>query len=542
MKKIYLVFFLISACFQSFAQSPFWAFNIGGIVASPNQDGGYSCAVGPDGTLCVTGRFSGTMDLDPGPGVANITSNGLTDIFIATYSSSGAFNWGFGIGGSTNDGGYNVRFDPFGNVVMVGFYQTSADFDPGPGLGILTSVGGTGPINYGEGFVAKYSSTGVFQWAQSLGGPTVYDYAEGLTIDELGCIYVSGEYNSTMTISTSITFSSATEGTAYLIKYDPAGTVIWGHAFGEPGVGAVATVLRGLQASGGFVYACGQFKGTANFRPWAAPYVLSTLGGSTDIDALIAKYDTAGNIVFVKAINGPGPDDEFGSIALDGSDNIYVSGWETGASLTFDPLSPGTSTVTAPGGGTNMDISVAKFNSDGIYQWGQIHGGVGDDISRAGIDVFDNSVYVTGWFTNTVDFDASPAVNSLTSSGLSDIFLARYDLDGNYICAFRTGTPGLNDWGYSNAHSEAGEIYTTGQFGGAGTDFDPTAGTWPLSSLGGSDVYIAKYDMCGSIIAPSCDSLELADTIKICSIGDTATLHAALYGTNPILTILWAPP
>jgi len=540
MKKISCILFLLFMCYAAEAQVPFWAFNIGGISGTPDDDRGQAVKVGPNGNVYVTGHFSGTMDIDPGPGVYNITSNGLLDIFLACYSPTGGFQWGFGIGGGNNDIGVKVDVDPFDNVVICGIYQNSADFDPGVGTAILVSTGGTGSTYLGEGFVAKYSSTGVFQWAKSLGGPTVYDYADALGTDALGCVYVAGEYNGSMTISPTITFSSAATGTGYLIKYDAAGNLVWGHSFGEAGITAVSTGARDLIVGGQYVYLAGHYMGTANFNTWGAPALLTTTGGASDVDGFLAKYDTAGNFVYVRSLGGAGLSDEGSGVRLDAAGNIFISGWTNSANMIFDPTSPGTSTVTAPGGGGNNDFFVARYTNGGAYVWGHVYGNTGDDFNRSGLDLFGSSIYLTGWFNGTVDFNPSATVNNLVSSGLSDIYLARYDLDGNYICAFRVGTAAINDQGYAVGHSATGEIYTTGEFGGTATDFDPSAGTIPLTTHGGTDIYLGKYDVCGSLIAATCDSIGLVDTVKVCT-GDTVTLSATIFGTNPLISKIWSP-
>lgn len=538
MKKLLIVAACLLSGITNYAQAPFWALGMGSPSATIGDDEGHSCFVSPNGNVLVAGKFSGTMDVDPGAGVYNITSVGNTDAFVACYNSTGGFLWGFAIGGVDNDGAYRVTADASDNVIVTGFFQTSADFDPGAGTVTLTSAGGTGSSASGDGFVAKYSSSGSFLWAKQLGGVSVWDYTDVAATDAAGNVYVGGEFSATMIVSSSITLNSATDGVGYMVKYDPAGTVVWAHAFGETGISAVTTSVRGMRISAGFIYICGSFKGTANFNPWGTAATL--VAGASNADGYIAKYDVGGNFVFVRGIAGPGMDDAVMSLDLDASNNIYVGGVFNGANIVLNPLSPGTGTFTAPGGGTGFDFFVAKYNSTGGFLWGNAFGGPGEDFHRTGIGVFGSSVYVPGWFNNTVDFDPSGSVATLTSTGNSDIFLARYDLNGNYVCAFRVGTATVADEGYEVAHSLSGEIYYTGRFGGAATDFDPTSSTLPLTSAGGTDIFLAKYDVCGSVINPGCDSIILADTIHVC-IGDTVTLPASLYGVNTVLSKLWTP-
>ena len=63
------------------AQALQWANAMGGA----SYDGGYSIALDGSGNVYTTGNFEGTADFDPGAGVANLTSAGNYDIFVAKY-------------------------------------------------------------------------------------------------------------------------------------------------------------------------------------------------------------------------------------------------------------------------------------------------------------------------------------------------------------------------------------------------------------------------------------------------------------------------
>jgi gliding motility-associated-like protein len=545
MKRIlYPLFCFIIFCLvcvsNSNAQTPVWAFNLGstlGTVSTYGTDVGFSCKVGPNGNVCVTGKFIGSMDLDPGPGTYTVTSYGQSDIFVACYTPTGGFLWGFNVGSTFYDGALSIEVDVNNDVIIAGFIQGTFDIDPGPGVSMIPFAGGVAGVAEGDGFIAKFSSTGVYQWSKNLGDGTEFDYSEGLTSDLTGNIYVGGEFLGNMVLSGSVTLNSATGGNGYLIKYSPTGTLIWAHNIGE-----VATptdcVVRSIKSNNGFVYICGVFRGTANFNWWGAPAILTALTGPTATDGFVAKYDTAGNFVWVTQMAGSGNGDEYGGLSLDASDNVYVAGWGNSASFVFNTASPGTSTIAAPGGGGNLDIVIAKYNSSGVYQWGHVIGGTGADMNRSAIDISGSELFISGGFQNTVDFDPSASIANLSSSGGQDMYLAKYDLNGNYLCAFSAGTAGFTDFGYGLTHDAAGFIYTTGQFGGAGTDFDPGFSTLPLSSNGGNDAYVAKYNP--ACISAECNVITLADSISLC-VGDTITLPATMIGTNTVTSILWSP-
>jgi len=120
------------------SQSLKWAKALGGI----NYDQGSSIVVDAAGNILTTGSFSGTVDFDPGPGIFNLTSVGLSDVFIYKLDVDGNFVWAKAIGGVGYNAGRSIAVDTAGNVFTIGYFQDTADFDSGPGTFNLTSAGG----------------------------------------------------------------------------------------------------------------------------------------------------------------------------------------------------------------------------------------------------------------------------------------------------------------------------------------------------------------------------------------------------------------
>src|SRR5690606_23904636 len=98
----------------------------------------------------------------------------------------------------------------------------------------------------------------------------------------------------------------------------------------------------------------------------------------------------------------------------------------------------------------------------------------------------------------TVDFDPGVGVYNLTSLGYDDIFIQKLDSNGDFLWAKRMGSTGSNI-GHSIAVDTAGNVYTTGTFGGT-VDFDPGVGTFNLTSAGGVDIFIQKLDSNGDFL------------------------------------------
>lgn len=193
-----------------------------------------------------------------------------------------------------------------------------------------------------------------------------------------------------------------------------------------------------------------------------------------------------------------------GDVAVDDNGNIYLSGEFTRA-LTFE-----NQTLVSAGG---KDVYVAKFTSQGKLVWAKSAGGIYDD-KTPGI-AFDNAgyMYLAGSFADQAQFDH----HMVTSQGQHDIFLAKYDPDGNLIWVKSFGGLGTETIGASSGRGlfvdANNRIYLTGSFVGT-VDF---GGTTLTSKREEEDVYFAKLDSAGAVIwAKSAGSNSSDFGIDIC--------------------------
>ena len=144
-----------------------------------------------------------------------------------------------------------------------------------------------------------------------------------------------------------------------------------------------------------------------------------------------------------------------------------------------------------------VDIFVAKYTTDGEFVWAFNVGSNDSMLADQGIALAaDNlgSIYVTGLFQGSdVDFDPVPGSTNLSSHGSTDIFLAKYSVDGVLSYAFNIGGAS-SDIGIGLGVDGSGNPHLTGLISGTEVDFDPGPEPLMLSSNGGNDVFVAKYN------------------------------------------------
>jgi hypothetical protein len=240
----------------------------------------------------------------------------------------------------------------------------------------------------------------------------------------------------------------------------------------------------------GNVYVAGSFQGTSDFDPGSGT---SNFVSQGSFDAFIAKYGPSGNLIWAKSVGGTGFD-EVMDIAVDGSGNVYATGYFEN---TVD-LNPGTGTTNVTSAGF-YDIFVLKLDLSGNFNWGYRLGSTNIDYGH-GIALDANAnVHLTGQFRGTVDFDPGTGTASITSGTSGpDVYVSKWTSAGAYVWAKKMGGPN-SDAGMAIVVDGSGNVYTTGKFMTTG-DFDPGGGTSNLVSMGQEDVFVSKLNSSGAFV------------------------------------------
>ena len=325
-----------------------WHTFLGG---SSNDESGEAIAVDGSGNVYVTGTSEATW------GTPVNAYAGGSDAFVATLSSNGVYQWHTFLGSSSTDEGTAIAVDGSGNVYVAG-YSTAAWGTP-----ITAHAGGY------DAFVAKLSSSGVYQWHTFLGSSS-HDVGTAIAVDGISNVYVAG-------------FSVASWGTpvnahvgsydAFAAKLNSSGVRQW-HTFMGSSSGDYGTAIA-VDGSGN-VYVAGY-----SYIAWGTP-VTSHAG---DFDAFVAKLSSSG-VRQWHTFLGSSSDDSGEAIAVDGSGNVYVAGYSTATWGT---------PVAAHAGG--KDAFVTTLSSSGVRQWHTFLGSSSTDEGTAIAVDGSGNVYVVGY-------------------------------------------------------------------------------------------------------------------------------------------------
>jgi len=412
----------------------------------------------------------------------------LSSLFIFLYNITTAQNfvWAKSFGSTTYDDGSAVCTDPSGNVINVGSFNGTVDFDPGPGVSNLTSTSGTDDI-----YIVKLSSAGVFIWAKRIGG-TGNEFSTDVITDATGNIYTIGSFTGTVDFdpnATTANVTSAGKRDVFILKLSSAGNYVWAKQMG--GINDDWGNALDLDASAN-IYSTGTFSGSCDFNPTATTNTATVYGAQ---DAFICKWDVNGNYLWAFSMGGT--QDDFGyDVAVNAAGtSVFTTGTFKGTAVDISPQCS-CGTVNALG---QSDIFIVKQGANtGGFQNSAVFGGTGYD-SPGGItlDALDN-VYTTGSFDGACDFDPGPLTANLGAVGSNDGFISKLNSTLAYVFAKQISGPS-SESGSDIALDPTGNIYVTGSFNDI-VDFDPSAASYTVSCVGGtnSDAYVLKLDPSGN--------------------------------------------
>jgi hypothetical protein len=367
-----------------------------------------------------------------------------------------------------------------------------------------------------DGYLSRYDSNGALQWTRQIGTDEA-DVLSGVAIGQTGSAYVAGAVDLSAPSLSSFSLGS---GKAYIARYNPNGSQAWQRELTRGNIAAASGIALdsadNAYLAGGFVNISGfsanlgafvaKYDANGNVQNWAASADINTITNSgvisgitvdqagniyvtgitnasintsnlnsdnlnfnnldtvlTGEDAFVAKYDSTGRRLWFNTLR-TNSDDYSRGIAIDRAGNVYITGETAGV------LPSGSLPANTRAGG--VDSFVAKYNSNGVFQWTKQFGTTGNDQSQ-GIAVDSlGDVYLAGETFRTSGGQDSQAL------------VSKYDGNGRLLLQQQVGTA-QDDEAFGIAVDAADNVYVSGQ------TFGDLAGA--NSNKGKYDAWVAKY-------------------------------------------------
>ncbi|BAT72481.1 hypothetical protein TST_1697 [Thermosulfidibacter takaii ABI70S6] len=376
------------------------------------------------------------------------------------------------LGGRNKDFINNVAVDNSGNVYVVGITM-STDFPHTSGV----YNGGQQDV-----FVGKLDSTLTHLLSAVYIGGEGWDSADGLILDGMGNVYISGGTYSPDFPVTDGAYDTefngnSEEGDGFIVKLSSDLSKLLAATFlGNRGHQYVWTLMIGKDDN---IYACGRtesgdFPITSN----------ATYKGGKDV--FITKLDTDLKNVLASTLLGGRNTDEVFDIVIDKAGDVYIVG------VTWSSDFPVTNSTYDPTFNGNLDIFVTKLDSDltklksstflGGSYWDTAHAIAIDDLGN---------VYIAGG-TMSSDFPVTDGVYSNSNKGKADAFIVKMDSNLEHLLASTLIGGSSNEEVNALVIAKDGNIVVTGET--YSEDFPTTEGAYNASFNGGhDDIFVCKF-------------------------------------------------
>jgi hypothetical protein len=385
-------------------------------IGAGGADQGLGVAVDALGNVLVTGKVSGTVDLDPTDGVFTVTSaNTSFDVFVIKLDPNGNFLWGRLFGGNSNDAGNGIAVDADGNVHTTGVIGAVADLDPGAGV---SNAGGNGGQDI---FVQKMDANGDLLWGGAVGG-SGNDIGWAIGLRGNGEVHITGEFRGTADMDRGagvLSLVSAGDADMFALKLSASGGFVWAKRIGGTSFERARSIAVDL--AGATVYT-GALNSPSDMDP--GPGVFN-LAGAFNEPAYVLKLDANGDFVWAFLLNGFLC--EGLGIRTGNQNELYVTGF-FGGTMDIDP-GAGTTNIVGLGG---SDMFLLSYSASGNLLWGSGIGSAQNDISNAVALGPASKIHICGEFRQTIDMDPGSGVTLLGPVGGQDAFTAKY---GKPTCA-----------------------------------------------------------------------------------------------------------
>jgi hypothetical protein len=287
-----------------------WAFNTGGTSTDMVTD----VEIDANNNVYITGAFD-YGDFDPGPGSFTLNPSEWAG-FIAKYRTDGSFVHAVHFEGNGPSNSNSLAIAPNGSLYVVGAFDSTVDFDPGPSTATHTSVNSNVDI-----YVCKLDTTLTYHWSHSFGSSSA-DNGHTVSVNAQDEPVISGGFWNTIDVDPGPnTYNVTSNGIVdnVLIKLNSNGDFVWANTYGNSITdGRLITEI----ADNDDIYIIGKFSDTIDID--GGPGIHELFSNSSG-DTFITRVDGSGNLIYAGQMGGPSPASGTG-ICISNTGLIYHTG------------------------------------------------------------------------------------------------------------------------------------------------------------------------------------------------------------------------
>jgi hypothetical protein len=395
------------------------------------------------------------------------------------------------LGGTAEDDGYAIAVDGSGNAYVTG--QTKSTNFPTVAGAYQTANGGAFDV-----FVTKIKSDGSSLIYSTYVGGSGNDSGNAIAVDGSGNAFVAGGTGSTTNFPTTSGAYQKTFGGGAIDAFvfelaSSGGSLTYSTLIGGSG-DDVATGLALAKDNSGDTFVVGS-TGSTNF-PTTAGTIQTAIKGASN--GFVTKVNSTGSALVYSTYLGAGTGDLASAVAVDASNNAYVTGSTQNSTFPTTSGAFQTTCGTAAncnGGLYDAFVSVIKPDGSGFVYSTFLGGSNADQGLGIAVDS-SGDAYVTGLTLSNTDFPTKGAIQPTYGGGAQDAFVTALNPSGSALLysTYLGGT--LADAGAGITVDGNKNVYVTGQTNSS-TGF-PTANATQSALKGGNDAFVSEINAAGT--------------------------------------------
>ncbi|MCS7153071.1 MAG: gliding motility-associated C-terminal domain-containing protein [Bacteroidia bacterium] len=411
---------------------------------------GLGLALDNDGNIYLATDSNSSDQIASTGAHQTIYGGGMQDLVLVKFDTNGVRLWGTYYGGSDWDYGGAVAVDPRDNSV----YLAGGTGTRGAPIGVIATAGAHQTTFGGiwDACLVKFTPAGVRLWGTYYGGSATEAWStSAVAVSPVdGSVYLTAGSASSNNISTINALAGSYD--AFIARFRPNGQRVWGRYHGGSGEEGFYAVSVATDDMGNAYIA--SYTTSTNLPVLNAHQ--PTYGGGP-CDAFMARFDTAGNVVWSTYYGGTGDDgfNKYFANSIRRTANLFLV-----AGVTDSPnniASAGAYQTTLGGG---FDAFLVCFDENGVQQWATYYGGPDDDYGYSVGGDGGTGFYLAGFTLSAVGIATAGAYDE-THNGGRDAFIVKFRCDGTRVWGTYYGGFDIDE-GWAVVSNGRGSLYLAG--------------------------------------------------------------------------------